>query len=588
MTIRLLCAYGKFPTNAIVTLDAATEAGLVANKDASFNTAGGDVFFLDVVASAPVPAQAGGQPVTLKIGERTAITVPEGQTLNLTGGSLAVGVVQRVTAEGTILQSWPVGAGAAPPIGPYAGQQRFLVKCSSGSLAASVANAVLSVRPSKLEESNFLYEIPFSYLAVPVTVGENPYNELMQFTLPSDCDAAQVTLLNAANTAVSGVKVSVGYGSTLGAANGTLGLAASGLPIGGAFTKCTQNGNATGTLSAAGAVSTGPGAANIGGSDCGYGTFDLTICPTVPRADGNDRDKPVMYLNITWPPGSKRTFVELDGTTSVGWQNEGSQAARIAPFGHPRRVMVVANNPAANSDAQDNPALYLLSNNAAARSFTQFPAAIIAFSLRGGMGKTLVICADSIGANTGADIQYCGMAAELRALASTPSSPVAIANLSVAGSDITKWLMRVRSTSSIFVKANVLAPSGTVNSLGSPITQTSLNLVRRDFASIRKLWDRPGIFMLTSTVPPTGVTWRQYGFSDSLRIASNEYYMASGFPCLPLAEAIAGPLVTVPSGPQAGQTQQSIASKFTVDDLHPNSAGYREQAEKAYPVWMAL
>lgn len=41
MTIRLLCAYSIYPTNAIVTLDAATEAGLVAARQASTNTTGG-------------------------------------------------------------------------------------------------------------------------------------------------------------------------------------------------------------------------------------------------------------------------------------------------------------------------------------------------------------------------------------------------------------------------------------------------------------------------------------------------------------------------------------------------------------------
>lgn len=44
MTVRLLCAYSIYPVNAIVTLDAGTEAGLVAAKRASTNTAGGTVY----------------------------------------------------------------------------------------------------------------------------------------------------------------------------------------------------------------------------------------------------------------------------------------------------------------------------------------------------------------------------------------------------------------------------------------------------------------------------------------------------------------------------------------------------------------
>ena len=283
-----------------------------------------------------------GTPATLRPSEQAPVLLPEGQVLNVSSIAGTVGRVLRLDPAGgaTVLQSWAVGAFALAPIGPYAGQQRFLMTCSAGSVVASAANAVLAARPpSQLQESNFLYEGgPGGYFAAPVAVGANPYSELMQFTLPTDCDSAQVTLFNADSSPVTGVKVSIGYGSTLGAANGTMGLAANGLPIGGAFTKCTQNGIATGALSAAGSVSTGPSGVNIGGSDCGFETFDLTFCPTVSRVDGNDRDKPVGYIIVTWPPGSKRTFLELDGSSSVGWQNEGSQSGRIAPYGHPHRV----------------------------------------------------------------------------------------------------------------------------------------------------------------------------------------------------------------------------------------------------------
>ncbi|MFS2007965.1 hypothetical protein ACEN9F_30595 [Duganella sp. CT11-25] len=41
MTIRLLCAYSNYPQNAIVTLDAGTEAGLVTAKIASTDLTGG-------------------------------------------------------------------------------------------------------------------------------------------------------------------------------------------------------------------------------------------------------------------------------------------------------------------------------------------------------------------------------------------------------------------------------------------------------------------------------------------------------------------------------------------------------------------
>lgn len=52
MTVRLLCAYGVYPANAIVTLDAGTEAGLIASKLADSNLTGG-VTYVAPVESAP-------------------------------------------------------------------------------------------------------------------------------------------------------------------------------------------------------------------------------------------------------------------------------------------------------------------------------------------------------------------------------------------------------------------------------------------------------------------------------------------------------------------------------------------------------
>lgn len=149
MTIRLLCDYAKFPANAIVTLDAGTEAGLVTSKMATTDTAGGTVFFTDVIAPAPVPALAGGQPIALKLGERTIVVLPEGSVLNVGGSAGAAGVVYRldpVLGGTNSLQSWAIGAGALAQIGHYAGLQRFLVTCTAGRVDAAV-NAAAALAP---------------------------------------------------------------------------------------------------------------------------------------------------------------------------------------------------------------------------------------------------------------------------------------------------------------------------------------------------------------------------------------------------------------------------------------------------------
>ncbi|WP_312435404.1 SGNH/GDSL hydrolase family protein [Janthinobacterium sp.] len=63
------------------------------------------------------------------------ITLPEGRILNVSGATGTTGTLYRldpVLGGTNSLQSWPIGAGAMAPIGPYAGQQRFLVSCSVG------------------------------------------------------------------------------------------------------------------------------------------------------------------------------------------------------------------------------------------------------------------------------------------------------------------------------------------------------------------------------------------------------------------------------------------------------------------------
>ncbi|MGK5028498.1 SGNH/GDSL hydrolase family protein [Janthinobacterium sp. MDT1-19] len=85
-------------------------------------------------------------PMHVSVGVNRVVTLPEGQVLNVSGSAGAAGVVYRldpVLGGTNSLQSWTIGAGALAPIGPYAGEQRFLVTCSAGSVDASMMAAVL-------------------------------------------------------------------------------------------------------------------------------------------------------------------------------------------------------------------------------------------------------------------------------------------------------------------------------------------------------------------------------------------------------------------------------------------------------------
>ncbi|MDO8033587.1 hypothetical protein O3297_09175 [Janthinobacterium sp. SUN128] len=113
---------------------------------------------------------AGGTPQTIKL--------PEGQVLNVSGVAGAAGMVYRldpILGGTNSLQSWPVGTGALASIGPYAGEQRFLVSCSVGSVDVAVASAILSIAPATIVPGA-------SESPVRVVVGGDSISEMYDFT----------------------------------------------------------------------------------------------------------------------------------------------------------------------------------------------------------------------------------------------------------------------------------------------------------------------------------------------------------------------------------------------------------------------
>ncbi len=145
MTVRLLKPYAQRPVGAIATFDASTEAGMIEAKQASADLTGGFEYFLPRPGLKLQVAQIAVGSLSLRAAEQAPALLPEGQVLYVSGGMGAVGKVHRLDPAGgnMPLQSWTVGTGALAPIGGYAGEQRFLVTCSAGSVEAGVQNAAL-------------------------------------------------------------------------------------------------------------------------------------------------------------------------------------------------------------------------------------------------------------------------------------------------------------------------------------------------------------------------------------------------------------------------------------------------------------
>lgn len=144
MTIRLLSTYQSIPPNSIISLDAGIEGSLVAAKNATLDLTGGVRFYRDVQAPQLVPAKTLAGPVSLQANQRVPLPLPEGLMFSITGASNTNGQVQRLDDDGAVVQAWPINTGAMLSIGPYAGQRRFMVTCSEGSVVVTAFNAALS------------------------------------------------------------------------------------------------------------------------------------------------------------------------------------------------------------------------------------------------------------------------------------------------------------------------------------------------------------------------------------------------------------------------------------------------------------
>lgn len=420
-------------------------------------------------------------------------------------------------------------------------------------------------KPTDLRKSNIMTACHSGFLGIPIAVVTNPYSVMVQTVAEGEFDNMRVGVFNADTAPVAGVKVSISAGTTLGAANGTLGLANTGMPIGAdtGFLSPTWGGQATGTLAASPQASTGISGANIGGTNCSLTFTDWIGCTSVPRADGTS-GLPVYQVILTYPAGVNRTIAQMTAGTSVGWENEGS--ATVAPYNRPYRVMV-----SAIKDAVSNPAFMLVSNTFAARTYTDFPPIVVQYTLRNGYGKTFIIYGDSIYEGAGASIDKLGWPKEFQNLVSKPRDPVAICNLAVGGSGVNNWTNRIQATISNFSSVNIIAPSLSPNSLGAPILPNDIVLAKRYFGANRQKLDLVGSTMITSTVIPSNNAVKAYGASDSYRTAWNNYIRASGFTVADFDKVATSANVDA-------NGQYFLNPEDTADGIHPSTVLYKKMA----------
>lgn len=460
------------------------------------------------------------------------VTLPAGVTMTLNGLGVAT----------TLPGNAQKGVNGSAVVGPYPSATTVSLSAIGGTLNYSLSN---DKKKSTLVESNVLYEGLAGYLNVPVATGANPYSQMIQRVMPAEFDSVRIGVMNADNSVVAGVKVAVASGTTLGTGNtatsplptiaSSLGFnTTNGSPLGALLTwrTATWGGAATGTLPATSVAATGIGLANGGGTECTITWTDAILCPSAPRdpTDGLGV-MPVLYVDLVWPAGVNRTtmnmetFVGSGVAAGQGWEVEGNDL--VAPYGYPIRVVT---NP--TQDMVATPGYNFVSG--AVREYKEWPPIVVEFTLRNGMGKTLLVFGDSL--HEGAeilDVIKCGWPAEMRRRVSTMTNPVAINIHAVGGTTMDDWVRRMNSVVSSYKRANVFVPRLSPNSLGGPISAVNISNARSAFGKCRALANVVGDSFITATCMPsnsTGSGAKNYGASwQTMVVPENNITRAGGF-----------------------------------------------------------
>lgn len=111
----------------------------ITNKPKNLNPLKESIVAMGAVV-APVPAD------TVLPGSSSSVQLTEGYVLNVAGTTSTVGTIQRLDSAGTVIQSWLIGSGKVPDIGPYNGTQQFIITCTSGTVSVSTQNSVFQVK----------------------------------------------------------------------------------------------------------------------------------------------------------------------------------------------------------------------------------------------------------------------------------------------------------------------------------------------------------------------------------------------------------------------------------------------------------
>jgi len=354
----------------------------------------------------------------------------------------------------------------------------------------------------------------------------------IETVLESDFDAVRIGVFNNINSTTS-CGVSVAPASISGAdnTNATIDPTLNG----GAWSACTFAGAASVAL---------PACTDVANPNVTW--TDWAPCSSLARTDGGVL--PVLHVRMLMNSAAVPTTINDSGFTA--WESEAASSSRFY------RARQQAGN------AWSTPSLFTSTTSTGI-----FPVIAIQYISRK-VGRTILVCGDSITRGTGATLKNNGWAQRLMGLLSTPSAPVSVVNLGWGSQTSNQYSARLQYALSNGISPTLVCYAGWCPNGAVPLTQTDYGRVALALGIASAACIQAQIPMVVWGVLPTDSTSKNWGASDSYRTAWRTV-LAQQKTYLDVSSLVP---VTVVSG------QEIPSAGYFADGLHPSDALHQSMA----------
>lgn len=354
-------------------------------------------------------------------------------------------------------------------------------------------------------------------------------NTHMQFTTETHFDSMRIILLNAQTSTQTGIQASIG-------------VSASAIADTTAMNAFTPDAYVNVTWSTASSVTQGVG---VGVKDVSYTVSDWMDISSVAPSSGS---YPFVHVRVYQP--SANTNITNTTMTNLGWMAAASDGRIFSAF-YKDTTDTTQNMPAWSSGA------------AAAPRGVSF---IIQYKSRGRI-RTLGALGDSLAFGQGPTNYGEGYTRLLHRSLSSAARPVEFADLGMPGATATEFYNNlVKLMTAGVIPHWSIYHAGSPNDISTTISAAQITTMRVLLTKAVETLLTNGSIPFVSTFAPSNTAGKNYGSSDSLRVAYNAQVLAMpGVGKLDISTAV--------SGVTTGSQVQIATTMNNADNIHFNDVG---------------